>query len=297
MLATRLRSRSAIGISTQSLLQRIWNHYRAESQVNLNVIVHVPMAPRVPCTHLRRGQLARYLWATRGRIWNTEADRWRIHRDDDSSLVGPEGDKRVLRDPEIVASRESLGRLLLLGVYTGSRVKVLLDTSYDDDHVAHVDWARGVIERRGLGEEESTKRRPAVLLPSKMVRFLTNWASRDRALNIRHPIHKANGEPYKVAIAATRWRTIDADAGCNLHVHAHALRHTCAMYLKANGCSSWVAAEFLGCTPWILAEKYGEWDVESQRAAAEAVGLGRRTRTAEMTQIRYVVPKPKTTLH
>ena len=104
-----------------SLLQRIWNHYRAEGQCNLQVSIHVPMAPRVAITYLRRWQLARYLWTTRGRIWNSGANRWRILRDDDASLVGPEGDARVLRDPEIVASRKSLQRLLLLGVYTGSR--------------------------------------------------------------------------------------------------------------------------------------------------------------------------------
>ena len=266
-----------------STLRRLWNVYEDHKQVNYHVSVHVPTVDKPDFEYLMRDALARYFWAIRGRIWNVEADRWRIARDDDPSLTGPDGDRRVLRSARALAARKSMGRLFILGVYTGGRVGSLLATSYGLRNQAHVDWRKGVINRRGPVETETSKRRPAVIMIPKVLRFVENWARRDAERGITHLIHKEDGSPYHRSFSPYRWRMLDVDAGLGMHVTAHTLRHTCAMMLKAGNVSLWTAADFLGTTTRVLEERYGTWDTETQRAAANALSSGKLIRRTPLT--------------
>ena len=266
-------------------MRRAWNVYRKQRSINYAVRFYCPAPPKFQFVYLNRDQLSRYLWATRGRIWNSEKGRWRIARDDDPRLVGPEGARRVLRSPRAIAARRSMGRLILLGVYTGGRVGTLLATTYDDKGRAHVDWDRGVLERRGRSEAETTKRRPSVLIMPKMLRNILNWARRDDEAGITHLIHKEDGTPYDRPFSCYRWRTLDEDAGCGVHVTAHTLRHTCAMLLKAGGVSLWASADFLGTTTKIMEDRYGDWDIETQREAVKALSSGKCLRTVPFATI------------
>ena len=268
--------------SELSTLRRAWNVYEVHNALNYHVKLYVPRAETPDFEYLTRDQLARYLWANRGRIWNAEKSRWRIARDDDPRLVGPEGDRRVLRPARAIAARRSMARLFILGVYTGGRVGSLLKTSYHLRRQAHVDWQRGVIERKGPSETETLKRRPAVLIIPKVLRFIENWARRDAERGITHLIHRENGTPYERSFSPYRWRVLDADAGCGIHVTAHTLRHTCAMLLKSGGVSLWGAADFLGVTTRVLEERYGTWDIETQREAVRALSSGRCLRSTPL---------------
>ena len=267
-----------MAVEELSTLRRLWNVYEDHKGVNYHVGVYVPTVDKPDFEYLVRDPLARYLWASRGRIWNVEANRWRNARDDDPSLTGAEGDRRVLRSARAIAARKSMGRLILLGVYTGGRVGSLLATSYSLSNQAHVDWQRGVINRRGPSETETSKRRPSVIMIPKMLRFVENWARRDAERGISHLIHKEDGTPYARSFSPYRWRALDEDAGLGMHVTAHTLRHSCAMMLKAGNVSLWTAADFMGTTTRVLEERYGTWDVETQRAAATALSSGRHLR-------------------
>ena len=262
-------------------LARAINLYKKGARLNLVMDIPIPEAPKPPVTWLPRKDFARYLWALRGRIWSVDANRWRVLRDDDPSLTGPEGDRRVLRAPEVRKHRAMLARLFILGVYTGGRHASLLQATYLEADKASVDWVRGALARKAAHEKENNKRRPAVLLVPKLARFIRNWARNDRALGITHLIHHGDGKPYARRLDAKNWRAIDVDAGVGTHVTAHVLRHTCAMWLKGENVSLWGAANFIGCSTKVLEERYGTWDFHTQVEAVGALSTMGRHRQAQ----------------
>ncbi len=264
------------------LLKRTINVYKLTARLNLAMDIPIPRFSKPSVTWLVRGEAARYLWAMRGRIWNAEASRWRVTRDDDPSLTGPEGDLRVLRPRKVREHRRRIARIFLLGIYTGGRHTSLLQGTYAEADRASVDWVRGALDRRASHEQDNNKLRPSVLLAPKLARWIRNWARHDRAKGITHMIHRIDGEAYARRLASKHWRQIDADAGVGKHVTVHALRHTCAMWLKGEGVSIWAAANFLGCSIKVLENHYGTWDMHSQVEAVAALSRMGKHRAAQI---------------
>lgn len=254
-----------------SLLRTIVRRFGRTSGNRLDFELPRWHIPKREVVWLRRPQLARFLWALRGRVWNVEAGRWRILRDDDPSLAGPEGDRRYLRPKATREFRAVMARMVMVGVYTGTRHSAMMAIRHDHVGGANIDWTRGTLERRGMSEVETRKRRPAVLLVPKLARLLRGWQARDRERGITHLIHTRRGTAFSHPVGTQHWKPISEDAGIGVHVTAHVLRHTCAMYLKGEGVSLWVAAEFLGCNTNVLEMVYGTWDVSTQHDAVAAL--------------------------
>ncbi|WP_237481826.1 tyrosine-type recombinase/integrase [Lichenibacterium dinghuense] len=252
------------------VLRAAFNFQSSQSRINLLVRVAIPKVPIPATVWLTRSDMARLLWACRGRVWNGEAGRMTIMRDIDPSLVGLEGDRPFLRDPEEVARRRRIARLFLLGVYTGGRHGTLLQASHKAGG-ASVDWVSLELLRMAPGELETTKRRPAALLLPKLVRFLLNWARNDQARGIDRIVHRADGKGYARHIDSVEWADIERDAGIGKHVTVHVFRHTCAMWLKGENVTLWAAANFIGCTTKTLERRYGKWDRHSQVGVLDAL--------------------------
>ncbi len=259
-------------------LRRAVNLWRDHTKCGLDPRFWRPTAPRPNVAWLDRAEAARYFWALRGMIWNAERGRFRIRRDDDPSLVGPEGDRHVLRSPEVIANRKAMVRLALVGIYTGSRVSTLMAATYDDESSAHMKLAAGVFSRRGLQENESNKRKSAALLVEKLRRWVGNWERRDRENGGTHLIHRTDMTPCVNEISSRRWREVDTDAGLGKRVTAHVFRHTCAQWLKIEGVPLWIASDFLAVSPDILVKHYGHWDVHGQVQAVSALSLASKQR-------------------
>lgn len=263
-----------------STLRRGLSVFERDAGVKLDFKIFVKAAPRPEVVWLDRDGLARYLRAARGWTWDQAKGRWRIARDLDPSLTGPEGDRKVLQPTDLVEFRKAMARIMLMTVYSAGRIGTLLATDYRDTSTAHVDWQTGRLVRKGSQEDETNKGRGSVLLPAKLSRWVRNWARNDIARGITHPIHKPDGTPFNTHISPLRWRALDQDAGLGTHYTAHVGRHTCAHWLKVEGVSIWIAADFMHCSPEVLQAFYGRWDVQSHAIAAAALSGKSRQRDA-----------------
>jgi integrase len=232
----------------------------------------IPRLEKNAVAWLSRREVARLLWTCRGRVWNAQANRWKIRADDDPSLAGtPEGSLRVIDERFARGPGKAMGRLIRLGVYSGSRHFVLIGANFfDEETLAHFDLGSGVLHRRGTRVAETTKRSPEIMMPVKLVHWTENWSREAQETGIARVVHKSDGTPY-ASISTYLWRRLCAAAGIDKRVTTHVLRHTCAMWLKLEGIPLDQAADYLGMTPKVLQQSYGKWDLRSTARPSAAL--------------------------
>jgi integrase len=156
---------------------------------------------------------------------------------------------------------ERLRRFILLGLYTGSRSGVVLDTRWD-----WVDWDSGVLRRRAARAAQSaTKRTPPVKLGRRIFAHLRRWYRLDQVVGAEYVVHVDGKRMRKMTDAFER---AVQRAGLE-DVHPHILRHTRATWLVQSGVSLWECAGALGMTVQILERTYGHHSPEYQKNAAE----------------------------
>lgn len=262
-----------------------WFH--AEHPLTRQPSVTLPPKAESPRDALTRDQAARLLKAAMG--W-----RWTPHAPDGTGegrggWIRPEGPAR--------ANRRHLRRLLLIGLYTGTRPGVIGQLLWSESPTqAWVDLDKGMIYRRGREERDRpTKRRPVVSLPPRLLAHLRRWRELDRreqgrllqahidagrdpadAPRISTVLHFA-GRPITGRIR-TGWESIVADAGVDgaaLDSTPHWMRHTAATWLMEADCPSWEAAGYMGMSMKTLEDHYGHHRPSHQSAARRAAG-GRR---------------------
>jgi integrase len=149
-----------------------------------------------------------------------------------------------------------LRRLILLGLYTGSRPGVILDLKWEQ-----VDLGSEILVRT-RGQQAKNKRAPRVRLGRRILAHLRRW-------------HKADGgkgyvchfEGRKVLDPHTSWRKVVKAAGLE-GVTRHTLRHTRATWMAQKGVSLFEAAGFLGMTVRTLERTYAHHDPRHQEKAA-----------------------------
>jgi integrase len=152
-----------------------------------------------------------------------------------------------------------LYRFVILGLKTGSRSGVLLGLRWDQ-----VDLARGIMDRKALGETEaSNKRKPPVRLGRSLVRLMRRWKAKDG--KIQHVVHY-EGLPIKKLRRS--WAAACKSAGLT-DVSPHTLRHTRATWLMQAGIDLWEAAGSLGMSVNVLTRVYGKHSPDFQSRAAE----------------------------
>ncbi len=159
---------------------------------------------------------------------------------------------------------QHLRRMILLGLYTGSRPGVLLALRWDQ-----IDFAAGLMSRRPRGKaEDKRKKSPKVKLGWRIMAHLKRWKRLDGDQKLvcyftgpNHPGARQVEDPHGT------WRKAVKDA--NLPgVTRHTLRHTRATWMMQKGVPIWEAAGFLGMTVKTLERVYGHHSPDHQENAA-----------------------------
>jgi integrase len=163
---------------------------------------------------------------------------------------------RLLRAAKHV---EHLKRFILLGLHTGSRRDSILSLTWD-----RIDFAAGVMRRRGYGETESrTKRTPPVRLAKRTLGFLRRWQRMDGGRG-KYVIHWGG---KRIVRFGKVWDRVCKEAG--VEATPHTLRHTRATWLMQAGINVWEAAGHLGMSAAILQKVYAKHSPDFQQLAAE----------------------------
>lgn len=174
-----------------------------------------------------------------------------------------------------------LARMILLGLYTGSRRAVLLSAGWDKNGGAgYIDFDLGVMHRRAEGEIETKKRKPPVKLGRKILAHLRRWHRNDmqaladlrratggRPVRAFQTIVSLNGQ--SLSSIRTAWDSARDLAGLDRKVTPHTLRHTRATWMMRAGVDRWEAAGALGMTVKTLEDVYGHHHSDFQANAAE----------------------------
>lgn len=228
-------------------------YWHGEDQLIARPKVTLPEKPESQRDALTRDQAAALLKAARGYRWNGE--KWVRLRDSAPS------------------NRAHMKRFILLGLYTGSRSKVITTLVREESPTnPYQDLERGMIYRRGKGQAETAnKRRPVAKLPPRLLAHMRRWDRLDRArektpATILHHGGKPVGKVRRGFEGCVR------DAGLPEDVTPHWLRHTAATWLMENGADIWDACGYLGMTPKTLIDNYGHHRPDHQSGAIRALG-------------------------
>lgn len=163
----------------------------------------------------------------------------------------------------LLAARRTphLARLILIGLYTGSRPGVTRALRW-----SWIDFSAGVMRRKAPGEaEREGKRRPPVRLGRRILAHLRRWKRMDgdRGEFIVHYNGRQIDDPH------TSWGKAVRAAGLEGRVTPHTLRHTRATWLMQAGVNPWQAAGALGMSVRVLEAVYGHHHPSYQTDAAE----------------------------
>jgi len=225
------------------------NHHHKEGYHREVVRVVLPKKGMARQRWLTRDEFAKLLWT----CWRTREVQ-----------EGAPTKKRPLRH---------LCRLLLIGVYTGSRPGAIFSASWiEGDGRSYVDLEHGIFHRHAGGAIETNKRQPTVKLPDGLADHLKRWKRLDEEA----------GEKSGFVVRFNGARATDFDTSIKRAlklaelpggVTAYTLRHTCASWLVAKkDMTIWDVANFIGTSPAMIERHYGHLAPNYQDKAAKAIG-------------------------
>lgn len=241
-------------------------YWHGEDTLKTRPVVWLPDKPESPRDALTRAQAARLLKAALGFRRDAEG-RW------------------TRLSTSARANRAHLRRFILIGLYTGTRHSAMRALLWEESlHHAWVDLDKGMIYRRGRGERETTKRRPVVKLPPRLLAHMRRWRQLD--LKAVREVRDDEGQMVKrsptavlhhggEAIAGkirTGFEGCVRDAGLPPEVTPHWMRHTAATWLMESGVEMWDAAAYLGMSVATLEKHYGHHRPDYQSNARRALG-------------------------
>jgi integrase len=169
-----------------------------------------------------------------------------------------------------------IARLILLGLYSGSRPGALMKLRWlPSTEGGWVDLDNEVIHRRALGAPHTKKRQTPVRIHRNLLPHLRRWRRADMALGISHVIHYA-GRP--IGRVDESWESVRLDAGAERHDTPHVLRHSAATHFMQAGIDVAVVAGYLGMSVEVLWTVYGHHSPMFQEAIAQATPKKRTNR-------------------
>lgn len=270
--------------------------YAGENALAWHPDVKVPEPGQGRTRWLRRSEVARMYWAIRGRIWDVETGAWKRER-----VMGPRGrmvTRYAYRDPQTIANRKPLRRYLHVGLYTGTRDEAIRDLRWEcSADGGCIDVEGRFIHRRGFGQDPTKgKPRMSSRIALKVASTLGRWRKSDLAAGISAVVHRPDGEPY-ASTPVWIWEAVVADAGLDKEVVRHTLRHTAATWLRIARVDVRAAADLLGMSVQTAVKIYGQWTLEGQDAAADALAWSHGVKAAHSfaiavpSTIEVVVPR------
>lgn len=188
--------------------------------------------------------------------------------------------ERWLTRPEVAAliraarklrQCDHIARLVLIGVYTGTRLGAMLGLQWmPNTSGGWIDLDKGVLYRKAQGERVAhNKRKTPVKIPPRLMTLLRYWRDLDkkRAAPCLYVIHyhgaKVN-KPHKA------FRQVRGAAGLGEDVTPHILRHTRGTWLANAGVDVQEASASLGITTDEFERTYLHNDPQFQQKAANA---------------------------
>lgn len=210
-------------------------------------------------------------------------ERW-LTRDEAAAMIRA---ARRLRYHRYVA------RVILIGVYTGTRPGALLRLKWlPSSHSGWFDLDSGVLYRRGSGERVTKKRRMPARIPERLMPHLRRWRSLDmrgdttgnmghtaKSARVRRARRSGRSKPIAHAVhyygrpvnkLRRSWASVCKAAGLGEDVVPHTLRHTAATWLMQAGVDVFEVAGFLSMSPDTLLDVYGHHHPNFQEQAARA---------------------------
>jgi integrase len=231
------------------VLRAACNYYHAEHGLDVLPKFTMPKKSMPRDRWLTRREAALLLWATMG---------WEEVKQDDGSF------KWLRRRDQ---KRNHLSRLVLIGLYTGTRPGAILGLQWmANTQGGWVDLERGVLFRKAEGERVAhNKRKTPVKLARRLAAHMRRWKKMDKGL--RYVVHYNGESPTKINKAFR-----SAIAACRLDgsVTPHVLRHTRGTWLANSGVSSIEAAASLGLTQEEYERTYLHSHPDFQKNAADA---------------------------
>jgi integrase len=158
---------------------------------------------------------------------------------------------------------EHLKRIILIGLYTGSRYGVIRQLEW-----SWLDLDDRTMRRRAhRAIETANKRTPSIRIPRRLLGFLRRWR-RTAPIGVPFVVHydgrQLRRDPH------TAWDTACRRAGIT-GASLHTLRHTRATWMMQKGADPWQTAGFLGMTVRVLEATYGHHSPNWQRDVADII--------------------------
>lgn len=189
-------------------------------------------------------------------------DRWLTRREAARLL------RAAYRNPK----GRHLARFILIALYTGTRTGAILGLQFmPNTQGGHVDTARGIMHRRGIGVAETKKRTPPIPVPRALLAHLRRW-ERDGSRFVVHVRGNPCGHVNSAWTAALKASGIE-------HCTKHDLRHTSITWALQAGMDRWAASGFFGVSLDVLERVYGHHDPRHMRRALEALELRKSPRS------------------
>lgn len=177
---------------------------------------------------------------------------------------------RKLRFPHVV-------RFILIGIYTATRDDAMRRLRWmRASHDGYVDTVRGILYRAGFGEQQTTKARPPMVIPDRLLAHLRRWERIDRLDNLTHVITYAKPaaehpnairraerlgrgyrQPQPVGDIHKAWASTVKAAGLGPDVTPHTLKHTAISWMLWEGRNPWEVSEDTGTSLKTIQDVYG----------------------------------------
>jgi integrase len=160
-----------------------------------------------------------------------------------------------------------LARLILIGLYTGSRKQTILQLSFMPSTTAGwIDTEAGLLYRRGSEATETAKRRPTARLPRQLRAHARRWERNGHRWAVEY-------RGARVADLKNAWRAACAAAGLE-GVTPHTLRHTAITWAMQRGAAPADVAGFFGVSLEVLERVYWHYHPDFQGSAVAAMEGG-----------------------
>jgi integrase len=158
-----------------------------------------------------------------------------------------------------------LRTFILIGLYTGTRTRAILDLQWIPNTVGGwIDLERGILYRGAEGRVESNKRKPPCPIAAKLTRHLRAAKGRTIRFSVEF-----RGE--RIQKLRNSWRHARDMAGLGPDVTPHTLRHTAVTWRLLEGVSTYDVAHYVGMSEKMVRDNYGHHSPDHLKEARDAI--------------------------
>jgi integrase len=233
----------------------------------------------IPVVTLPPKSPARAHWLTRGQAAVLLAGALGWYRERWSDVATRKERSRWHRDQSAI--NRSAARFILLGLYTGTRHAAILAVQWmPNTSGGWVNLESGVLYRRGVTEEETSKRRGPLKLGRRILAHLRRWHGIDEAIRDQEALETGQpctgffnivayeGQPIQKL--RKPWYSAVELSALGSHVTPHILRHTRVTWWVQAGLTLEEVADAASMTVQMVEEVYWHHSPDFQKRAAEA---------------------------